>query len=34
MMEARLEIAEWSGTSSGCDEEGQWVDLQIRGRIR
>ena len=34
MAEARLEISGWSGISRGLDEDGQWEDVNIRGRIR
>lgn len=34
MMDAQLEVSEWSATSSGKDEEGAWQEVLIKGRIR
>ena len=34
MVEARLEISGWSGITRGQDEDGEWEEVDIRGRIR
>jgi hypothetical protein len=34
VLDASLEISEWSSGSRGSDEDGEWEEVEIKGKIR